>query len=178
VAAINGSAMGGGCELSLACDIRLMAEGPYGIGQPEVLLGFPPGGGGTQRLARMLGSQAALRLCLDGGPLDPKAALELGIVDEVLAPGELLERALELATRLGRRPKAAIAGVKRAVYFGGSADLRAGLRLERAELMAAITTPEAKQAMAAYVAGLEASGELPGYDPEALEQALERGRFA
>ena len=66
VAAINGSAMGGGCELALACDIRLMAAGPYLIGQPEILFGFPPGGGGTQRLARMLGSARALRLCLEG----------------------------------------------------------------------------------------------------------------
>ena len=177
VAAINGSAMGGGCELSLACDFRLIADGPFSIGQPEILFGFPPGGGGTQRLARMLGSSAALRLCLDGGPLDPQEALELGLVDEVVAPEALLERALAVATRLGRRPKAGIAGVKRAVYFGASEPLEAGLRLERAELMASITTEDAKRAMAAYVEGLERTGELPGYDPERIERALERGRF-
>ena len=177
VAAINGSAMGGGCELALACDIRLMAAGPHGIGQPEILLGFPPGGGGTQRLARLLGSAGALRLCLDGGPLDPAAAHELGIVDEVVEPAALLDHALELAERLGRRPKAAIAGVKRAVYLGGAQPLAAGLRLERAELMAAITTEEAKAAMSAYVSELERTGELPGYDPDAIERALERGRF-
>jgi enoyl-CoA hydratase/carnithine racemase len=178
VAAINGSAMGGGCELSLACDIRLMAAGPHAIGQPEILLGFPPGGGGTQRLARLLGSAAALRLCLDGGPLDPETAHELGIVDEVVEPAALLDRALELAARLGRRPKAAIAGVKRAVYLGGAQPLPAGLRLERAELMAAITTEEAKAAMSAYVRELERTGELPGYDPAAIERAIEQGRFA
>ena len=177
IAALNGSAMGGGCELALACDIRLMADGPYAIGQPEILLGFPPGGGGTQRLARLLGSAKALRLCLDGGPLDPAAALEVGIVDEVVPAESLLDRALELATRLGRRPKAAIAGVKRAVYFGGAQPLPAGLRLERAELMAAITTEEAKRAMAAYVEALERTGELPGYDTEAIGRALDRGRF-
>src|SRR5262249_59709767 len=71
VAALNGSAMGGGCELALACDVRIMAEGPYLIGQPEILLGFPPGGGGTQRLARLLGSGRALRLVLDGGAPPP-----------------------------------------------------------------------------------------------------------
>src|SRR2546423_5441983 len=66
VAALNGSAMGGGCELALACDVRLMADGDHRIGQPEVLLGFPPGGGGTQRLARLLGAARALRLILEG----------------------------------------------------------------------------------------------------------------
>jgi enoyl-CoA hydratase len=104
VAALNGSAMGGGCELALACDLRLMAEGPYSIGQPEILLRFPPGGG-TQRLARLLGSAAALRLCLDGGPLDPQTAREIGLVDELVAADELLERALKVAARLGRRPR-------------------------------------------------------------------------
>jgi enoyl-CoA hydratase/carnithine racemase len=177
VAAINGSAMGGGCELSLACDLRMMADGPFAIGQPEILFGFPPGGGGTQRLARLLGSAKALRLCLDGGPLDPRRALELGLVDEVVAPEALLDRALELATRLGRRPKAAIAGVKRAVYLGGAQTLPAGLRLERAELMATITTSEAKEAMRAYVEELERLGELPGYDETAIARALEHGRF-
>jgi enoyl-CoA hydratase/carnithine racemase len=177
VAALNGSAMGGGCELSLACDLRLMARGPFVIGQPEILLGFPPGGGGTQRLARLLGSSRALRLCLDGGPLDPVAAEEIGLVDEVVEPEELLARALAVATRLARRPKAGIAGVKRAVYLGGAQSLRAGLRTERAEVMAAIGTDDSERAMAAYVEGTERSGELPGYDAEARDQALEDGRF-
>ena len=88
VAALNGSAMGGGCELSLACDFRLMADGPFYIGQPEILLGFPPGGGGTQRLTRLLGTGPALRLCLEGAPLDPAQAAEAGLVDEVVAPDE------------------------------------------------------------------------------------------
>ncbi|MSO41480.1 MAG: enoyl-CoA hydratase/isomerase family protein [Solirubrobacterales bacterium] len=177
VAAINGSAQGGGCELALACDLRLMADGPFLIGQPEILFGFPPGGGGTQRLARLLGSGPALQLCLDGGPLTPEQAKELGLVDELAPPAELVDRALALATRLARRPKAAIAGVKRAVNVGGSLPLAAGLRLERAELMSAIVSDDADAAMAAYVDGLERSGELPAYDPEALQRALEDGRF-
>src|SRR5919197_206646 len=91
VAALNGSAMGGGCELALTCDVRLMAEGDFGIGQPEILFGFPPGGGGTQRLARLLGSAKALRLVLDGGPVSPAEALHLGLIDELVARDSLLE---------------------------------------------------------------------------------------
>jgi enoyl-CoA hydratase len=177
VAALNGSAMGGGCELALACDLRLMAEGPFVIGQPEILLGFPPGGGGTQRLTRMLGTRAALRICLEGSPLPAPEALDIGIVDELVAPDRLLDRAREVAARLGRRPKAGIAGVKRAVYLGGAQSLPAGLRLERAEFMAALGTDESDRAMAAYVEQLERTGELPAYDPETMERVREAGRF-
>jgi enoyl-CoA hydratase len=178
VAALNGSAMGGGCELALACDVRVMADGPLRIGQPEVLFGFPPGGGGTQRLARMLGTTRALRLCLDGGALDPRSAAELGLVDEVVAPEAVLGRAEEIAAHLGRRAKAAIAGTKRAVYLGGSLPLPAGLRVERAEFLAAIGTPEAEAAMAAYVEATERLGALAGYDDEAMARAVAEGRFA
>jgi enoyl-CoA hydratase len=177
VAALNGSAMGGGCELALACDLRLMADGPFGIGQPEVLLGFPPGGGGTQRLTRLLGTGAAVRICLDGGPLDPRSALDVGLIDELVDPPALLVRAQELARRLAGRPKQAIAAVKRSVYLGGAMPLAAGLRLERAEFMATISDKTAERAMAAYVDGFERSGELPGYDSEAMARATERGRF-
>jgi enoyl-CoA hydratase len=177
VAAINGSAMGGGCELSLACDLRLMGDAELGIGQPEILFAFPPGGGGTQRLTRLLGTARALRLILDGGPLTPHGAAELGLVDEVVLPAELLDRSIALAERLGSRPKAAVAACKRAVYEGGSLSLADGLRLERAEFLAGLGTPEAKEAMAAYVDRLERTGELPGYDPEVMERALVEGRF-
>ena len=177
IAALNGSAMGGGAELALACDVRLMASGDHRIGQPEILFGFPPGGGATQRLARLLGSARALRLVLDGGPLTPEEAAELGLVDEVVAPDRLMERALELAGRLGGRAKLAIGACKRAVYEGGSLPLAAGLRLERAEFAATVATPEAIDAMAAYVEAFERTGELPAYDREQLERALERGGF-
>jgi enoyl-CoA hydratase/carnithine racemase len=177
VAAINGSAMGGGCELALACDVRLMAAGDHMIGQPEILLGFPPGGGGTQRLARMLGSAGALSLVLDGGPLSPAKALELGLVSDVVPGAELLERALALAERLGRRPKLAVAAAKRAVYEAGSLPLPAGLRRERAEFLATLGSAEAIEAMSGYVAQTERTGELPAYDRATLERALERGRI-
>src|SRR3954447_18827586 len=96
VAAMNGSAMGGGCELALSCDFRLMADGDFRMGQPEILFGFPPGGGGTQRLARMLGPSKALRLVLEGWPLSGEQALEAGIVDEVVPADEVVERAMAL----------------------------------------------------------------------------------
>ena len=177
VAALNGSAMGGGCELALACDLRIMADGPYLIGQPEILLGFPPGGGATQRLARLLGSGRALRLVLDGGPLSPTQALETGLVDELAASDGLLDSAIAHAERLGRRPKVAIAASKRAVYEGGSLPLSQGLRLERAEFLAALGTREAEWAMQAYLDATDETGQLPAYDPESLEQALRAGRF-
>ncbi len=177
VAALNGSAMGGGCELALACDLRLMADGPFGIGQPEILLGFPPGGGGTQRLTRLLGTGRALRLCLEGGPLDPRAAMELGLVDELVAPDQLLDHALELTGHLARRPKAAIAAVKRAVYLGGARPLAAGLRFERAEFLSALGTEAADRAMVAYEQQLEQTGELPAYDPSTMERVRNEGRF-
>jgi enoyl-CoA hydratase len=177
VAALNGSALGGGCELALACDARLMADGDYGIGQPEILLAFPPGGGGTQRLARLLGSAKALRLVLEGKPLSPTEAAELGVVDEVVEGSALLERAAALADRLGSRSRGVIAACKRAVYEGGSLPLPDGLRLERAEFLAALRTREAMDAMQAYLAELDRTGELPGYERDALRRALEEGRF-
>jgi enoyl-CoA hydratase/carnithine racemase len=149
-----------------------------GICQPEILFGFPPGGGATQRLTRMLGTSRALRLVLDGGPLTPASALELGLVDELVPASSLLARAVELGARLGSRPKAAVAASKRAVYEGGSMSLPDGLRFERGEFLAAIGTPEAEEAMAAYVAAFERTGELPGYDRAAMERALRDGRFS
>jgi enoyl-CoA hydratase/carnithine racemase len=178
VAAINGSAQGGGCELSLACDARLMAAGDHMIGQPEIFLAFPPGGGGTQRLTRLLGTAKALRVVLDGAPLSPAEAAELGLVDRVVPSGELLDEAVALARRLGSRPRAAIAGAKRAVYDGGSLPLADGLRHEASEFLAAAGTPESIRAMEAYVEQFERTGELPLYDGETIDRVAEAGRFA
>jgi enoyl-CoA hydratase/carnithine racemase len=178
VAAINGSAQGGGCELALACDQRLMAAGDHGIGQPEILLAFPPGGGGTQRLARLMGTGKALRIVLDGAPISPEEAAELGLVDRVVPPGELLGEAIALARRLGGRPKAAIAAAKRAVYEGGSLPLPDGLRFEASQFLATAALPESVRAMEAYVEQLERTGELPLYDPETIERVADEGHFA
>jgi enoyl-CoA hydratase len=177
VAALNGDTGGGGCELALACDYRFMADGPYSIAQPEIFLGFPPGGGGTQRLTRLLGAGKALHMCLEGTPKTPAEALAFGLVDRVVAPERLLEEAVEHATRLGRRPKAGIGAVKRAVRFGGSLALEDGLRLEAGEFLAAITTPDSIEAQRAYVDRTKELGDVPIANPDILAAVIERGRF-
>jgi enoyl-CoA hydratase len=177
VAALNGDTGGGGCELALACDYRFMADGPYNIAQPEIFLGFPPGGGGTQRLTRLLGAGRALHMCLEGTPKTPADALAFGLVDRVVAPERLLEEAVEHATQLGRRPKAGIGAVKRAVRFGGSLPLEDGLRLEAGEFLSAITTPESIEAQRAYVERTNELGDVPIANPDIRAAITERGRF-
>jgi enoyl-CoA hydratase/carnithine racemase len=177
VAALNGDTGGGGCELSLACDFRFMADGPYAISQPEIFLGFPPGGGGTQRLTRLLGPGRALDICLDGGPIDVHRAHDIGLIDRVVAPGHLIETAIDQAARLGRRPKTAIGAVKRAVRHGGSLPLAHGLRYEAAEFMAALTTPQSMAAQQAYLDCIDGLGDVPISDPDTIARTLAAGRF-
>ncbi|MCT2371519.1 enoyl-CoA hydratase/isomerase family protein [Pseudomonas aeruginosa] len=127
IAAINGLALGGGCELALACDLRLMAEDDQVerfLGQPEVLIGLIPGGGGTQMLARSLGVARALELCLEGQLLEPRQALALGLVNGLAPAEELLEAADALAQRLSRRSPQAVHLIKRSIYQAASRDGR------------------------------------------------------
>jgi enoyl-CoA hydratase/carnithine racemase len=177
IAALNGSALGIGSELALACDYRLMATGDHVIGQPEILLGFPPGGGGTQRLARLVGPHQALKLMLDGGGITPEAAAEIGYIDEVVAADELLDRAVQLADRLAQRLKFTVAAVKRSAYIGGSLSLEQGLHLENAEFLSTLASPGAQAAMLAYMKRTDEMGDLPLYDRPTYEHTLEAGRF-
>jgi enoyl-CoA hydratase len=177
IAALNGSALGLGSELAQACDVRLMADGDYFIGQPEVLLGIPPGGGGTQRLTRLVGAHRALMMMMEGRPAAPARALEIGLVDEVLASDVLMTRALDLARLLGARPREAIRAIKRAVYIGGSMSLEDGLHVERTEFMAALSGPTAQSLMLEYMAQTERDGDLPLYQPAVFAQALSLGHF-
>lgn len=177
IAALNGSALGIGSELALACDYRLMGEGDHVIGQPEILLGFPPGGGGTQRLVRLVGTHRGLVRMLDGGGLDPESAAEIGYVDEVVPPGELIDRAVALGDRLAERLKFTVAAVKRCAYIGGSLSLEEGLRLENAEFLSTLASPGAQEAMLAYMRRTDEIGDLPLYDPLTYEQTLEAGSF-
>jgi enoyl-CoA hydratase len=130
IAAVSGYALGGGCELALACDYRIASERAV-FGQPEVLLGIIPGGGGTQRLPRVVGSSRAKELMITGRPVKAAEALAIGLADEVVAPEALHERALALAAEVARGAVQAQALVKRAVDQGVEGDLASGLLLER-----------------------------------------------
>ena len=177
IAALNGSALGIGSELALACDYRLMAQGDHVIGQPEILLGFPPGGGGTQRLVRLVGTHQGLKRMLDGGGLDPESAAEIGYVDEVVPADELIDRAFALGDHLAQRLKFTVAAVKRSAYVGGSLSLEDGLRLENAEFLSTLASPGAQKAMLAYMRRTEETGDLPLYDPPTYQATLEAGSF-
>ncbi|HEJ3362518.1 TPA: enoyl-CoA hydratase/isomerase family protein [Pseudomonas aeruginosa] len=154
IAAINGLALGGGCELALACDLRLMAEDDQVerfLGQPEVLIGLIPGGGGTQMLARSLGVAKALELCLEGQLLEPRQALALGLVNG-LAPAEgLLEAADALAQRLSRRSPQAVHLIKRSIYQAASRDWTEGMASEKAGFLSAASQGNTRRAMREYI---------------------------
>lgn len=149
VAAINGTAMGGGFELALACDLRLAEEGDYPIGLPEVRLGLLPGAGGTQRLAATVGRARALELVLTGATPSPARAAELGLVDRCVA-APVLDAALDLARQIASVPPRAVAHIKfllrRTVDEGA-------LAAERTLFCDLMVRPEAIEIMARMNAG-------------------------
>ncbi|KSQ00747.1 enoyl-CoA hydratase/isomerase family protein [Pseudomonas aeruginosa] len=154
IAAINGLALGGGCELALACDLRLMAEDDQVerfLGQPEVLIGLIPGGGGTQMLARSLGVAKALELCLEGQLLEPRQALALGLVNGLAPAEELLEAADALAQRLSRRSPQAVHLIKRSIYQAASRDWTEGMASEKAGFLSAASQGNTRRAMREYI---------------------------
>jgi enoyl-CoA hydratase len=171
VAAINGLALGGGCELALACDVRIMATGSHRIGLPEMTLGIIPGAGGTQRLSRALGPTRALEMMLEGRALTPEEAEEAGLVHRTTSPEVLLDEALATAQRLARRSPVAVAALKRAVYEGASRPLSEGLHIEQAGFLAASSTSAARSAMRAYADEVERLGDIA---PWQAESAMER----
>ena len=169
IAAINGPATGGGCELALACDLRYMADAPgIAIGLPEMTMGFNPGAGGTQRLARALGPGLALEAMLEGRTFTPAEAEEAGIVHRVVPPDQLEAEALATAERLARRSPGSVRSLKAAVYEGSSSSLRRGLAEERRRFMSVGGTEAARRAMAAFVAEVERRDGSPWADPEAI----------
>ncbi|MHC9242854.1 enoyl-CoA hydratase/isomerase family protein [Pseudomonas aeruginosa] len=154
IAAINGLALGGGCELALACDLRLMAEDDQVerfLGQPEVLIGLIPGGGGTQMLARSLGVARALELCLEGQLLEPRQALALGLVNGLAPAEELLEAADALAQRLSRRSPQAVRLIKRSIYQAASRDWTEGMASEKSGFLSAASQGNTRRAMREYI---------------------------
>ena len=130
IAAVSGYALGGGCELALACDYRIAGERAV-FGQPEILLGVIPGGGGTQRLARLVGPSRAKELCITGRQVKADEALRIGLADEVVPNDELHARAMELAAECARGPLVAQAYAKQVIDRGLSASLAEGLQYEQ-----------------------------------------------
>jgi enoyl-CoA hydratase len=151
IAAINGDCMGGGFELALACDFRLAAIGPYLIGLPESLLGILPGGGGTQRLTRLIGAAKALEVMLFGNVYPPDEAARLGLVHRAVPEHELMDIALDWARQLAKQPPKALAMIKRAVYEGGDTDLLHGLAIERECFTEVMCSADARRGMAGYL---------------------------
>ena len=176
VAALNGSALAVGAEFAWACDLRIMADGDFVIGLSEVLLGLTPGGGGSQRLPRLIGTQQSLVTILEGKPFTPAEALALGAVDEVVPRDKVLARAIERAEYLSLRSKQSIGAIKRSIYFGSSLSLEEGLQLEHAEFLVRDQSKEAQERMLAYIAATEATGELPLLNRETYARALSTGR--
>ena len=129
IAMINGFALGGGCELAMACDFRVAADSAR-MGQPEVNLGILPGGGGTQRLPRLVGSGNAYKLLYTGELIDAAEALRIGLVDEVVPLSQLRERVLALATTIGEKSPVALQLIKEAVRASLRTPLDEGLRQE------------------------------------------------
>lgn len=143
VAAVNGYALGGGLELALACDLRVCAEDAV-LGLPEILLGVIPGGGGTQRLARLVGAARAKELVLTGRRVDATEALAMGLVNQVVPAAQVLPAALELAAGLASGAVVAQGLAKEAIDRGLETTLEAGLALERERFDAACRTEDAR----------------------------------
>jgi enoyl-CoA hydratase len=150
IAAISGFALGGGCELALACDLRIASDKAK-FGQPEILLGIIPGGGGTQRLARLVGPARAKEMILTGRQVRADEALRIGLVDEVVAPDELHDRAFALAAELAAGPVVAQGLAKRAIDRGLQGSLRAGLDLEQELFAEVFATDDARIGVAAFL---------------------------
>jgi enoyl-CoA hydratase/carnithine racemase len=149
IAAVSGFALGGGCELALACDLRIASERAK-FGQPEVLLGIIPGGGGTQRLARLVGPSRAKGLILTGRQVGADEALRIGLVDEVVAPDDLHDRAYALAAELAAGAVVAQGLAKRAIDRGLQGSLSAGLDLEQELFSDVFATEDARIGVASF----------------------------
>jgi enoyl-CoA hydratase/carnithine racemase len=150
VAAVTGYALGGGCELALACDWRVAASDAK-LGQPEINLGIIPGAGGTQRLPRLVGPARAKDLVMSGRMVGAEEALAIGLVDRVVAPAEVYGAAVELVAHYVAGPAQALRAAKLAIDGGLSMDLAAGLAWESQLFAALFATQDKVEGMAAFV---------------------------
>jgi enoyl-CoA hydratase len=150
IAAVAGYCLGGGCELALACDLRLAAESAV-FGQPEIKLGLIPGAGGTQRLPRLIGATRAKELIYLGDPIDAQEAHRLGLVNRVVPTERLLEEARAWARRLAEQAPLALAMAKRAIDLGADLSLQAALELEQQSFVALFGTADEQEGVAAFL---------------------------
>ena len=150
IAAINGFCLGGGCELALACDIRI-ASSTARLGQPEVNLALIPGGGGTQRLARLVGVGQAFKLIYSGDMIRAEEAMRIGLVEEVVAPDQLMPRARELAASIASKSLVALQLIKEAIQASLEMPLAEGLRLETALLSVAFASEDKREGVRAFL---------------------------
>jgi enoyl-CoA hydratase/carnithine racemase len=150
IAAVSGYALGGGCELALACDM-IVASPSATFGQPEITLGIIPGGGATQRLARVLGKQRAMEYVLTGRRFGAEEALQMGLVNRVASEGRWLEEALQLARQIAERPPIATRLAKQAVLAAEETTLSAGLDHERRLFELAMATEDRVEGMRAFL---------------------------
>ena len=150
VAAVNGFALGGGCELALGCDIRFAADNAR-FGQPEVGLGITPGWGGTQRLPREVGNGWASYLCLSGRLIDAEEARRIGLVQAVFPAAELQAEALKLARELAARPPLAVRYIKSQIHHALNVDIEAGHEIERDLFALTFASDDAGEGMDAFL---------------------------
>lgn len=150
IAAINGFAFGGGCELALACDIRLASDNAS-FSLPEVALGVCPGWGGTQRMARLVGVGHAAELMFTAARIDANRAQAIGLVNSVYPQAELMDVATAMATKIGTGGPLAIAHTKKAMYQGLEGSLEAGLEIEAQAFSQLFNTQDAKNGLQAFV---------------------------
>jgi len=150
IAAVNGFALGGGCELAMACDIRIASE-KASFGQPEAGLGIPPGFGGTQRMARLIGMQKAKELIFTCRRIKADEALNLGLVAQVVAPDALMKTAAAMAEQIAANVPCAIRACKAAINQGAQVDMQRAVAIEAEVFSGCFATADRKEAMAAFV---------------------------
>jgi enoyl-CoA hydratase len=150
IAAVNGYALGGGCELAMMCDLIVASEDAK-FAQPEVKLGIPPGAGGSQRTARSMGKAKAMDLCLTGRMMDAAEAERCGLVARIAPAGKALEEALAMAQQMGQYSLPTLMMVKECVNQAFEMPLAEGIRFERRMFHAAFATEDQKEGMAAFV---------------------------
>jgi enoyl-CoA hydratase len=150
IAAVNGYALGGGCELMMACDL-ILASATAKIGQPEINLGIHPGFGGTQRLPRLVGATKAKELLLTGDTIDAAEALRIGLVNKVVDPAKLMDEAMALAQKITGKSSVQTMFIKALVNNGRNIDLPSACALEIASFSACFATEDQKEGMTAFV---------------------------